>query len=55
VDDQPDRDPYRPIAVVCLSTTRPAARFTLVGMYEPDAPGAAAATLNALAELAADK
>ncbi len=55
VDDQPGRDPYRPIAVVCLSTTRPAARFTLVGMHEPDAPGAAAATLNALAELAADK
>jgi hypothetical protein len=55
VDDEPGRDPYRPIAVVCLSTTRPAAQLKLVGMLEPDAPDAAAATLHALAELSADK
>lgn len=51
VDDVPGRDPYRPFAALCISTTRPAVHFADAQRAEPDGPGAATAILATLAEM----
>jgi tetratricopeptide (TPR) repeat protein len=53
VEDEPGRDPYRPVVAVCLSTTRPMAELTMLGKVDPDESSAAAAILNTVSQLGA--